>query len=154
MSTLKTNNIVGSGNANEITFVNNKITGTASGNITLPGEGGTNTTNLQQGLAKLWLNVADNGTNNDSLNVSTHTDTADGRQTIAITTAFRATTTMSGAACASETDASNGSGNSNRYAFFIRGGNTSQAFLNTGMCNDGSLEDTNISSGIMCGDLA
>ena len=61
---------------------------------------------------------------------------------------------MSGAACASEVDASNGSGNSNRYAFFIRGDTTVEAFLNTGQCSDGALEDTGISSGIMCGDLA
>ena len=133
----------------------NTLTGASTaGSIAVTGEGNSTTTNLQQGLSKLWLNVADNGTNNDSLNVSSHTDTAAGRQTIAITNAFRATTTMSGAACASETDSSNGSGNSNRYAFFIRGDDTSEAFLNTGQCSDGGLEDTNISSGIMCGDLA
>ena len=134
--------------------VDNLKGSTTGGSINVLGEGTSATTNLQQGLSKLWLNVADNGTNNDSLNVSSHTDTAAGRQTIAITNAFRATTTMSGAACASETDVSNGSENSNRYAFFIRGANTSQAFLNTGACNDGALEDCNISSGGMWGDLA
>ena len=39
-------------------------------------------------------------------------------------------------------------------AKFIRGDNTSQCFMNTGSCNDGALEDCNVSSGIMCGDLA
>ena len=133
----------------------NTLTGvTTAGSIVVTAEGNSTTTNLQQGLSKLWLNVADNGTNNDSLNVSSHADTAAGRQTISITSAFRATTTMSGAACASETDASSCSGNSNRYAFFIRGTSTSEAFLNTGACHDGALEDCNISSGVMCGDLA
>ena len=127
---------------------------TAAGSISVTSEGTSVETNLQQGLSKLWLNVADNGTNNDSLNVSSHADTAAGRQTISITSAFRATTTMSGAACASETDVSNGSENSNRYAFFVRGDTTTEAFLNTGTCSSGGLEDTNISSGIMCGDLA
>lgn len=131
-----------------------RLTMNATGQTTIVGEGGTTTTNLQQGLAKLWLNVENNGTNNDSLNVSSHADTAAGRQTISITSAFRATATMSGAACASETDASNGSENSNRYALFIRGDTTTEAFLNTGVCSSGGLEDTNISSGVMCGDLA
>ena len=147
MSTILANTITAVGGGGSTVKVHNDSTFISDG-------GAVTDSNLVQGLAKLWLNVANNGTNNDSLNVSSHTDTADGRQTIAITNAFRATTTMSGAACASETDSSNGSGNSNRYAFFIRGDDTSEAFLNTGMCNDGSLEDTHISSGIMCGDLA
>ena len=55
MSTLKTDTIVGTGENNEVTFINNKMTGTASGSITLPAEGGTVTTNLQQGLTKYWI---------------------------------------------------------------------------------------------------
>ena len=140
MSTLRTNALEGVDAKNSITIV------AGAGNIT--------TTNVQEGLCKMWLNVADNGTNNDSLNVASHTDTAEGRQTIAITNPFGATTTMSGAGTAAETSSSNGSGNDNRGAFFIRGDTTSEAFLNTLICSSGALEDCSISSGVMMGDLA
>ena len=46
MGTIKADIFTGLGKPSEVTLVNNTITGTASGNITLPGEGGTNTTNL------------------------------------------------------------------------------------------------------------
>ena len=154
MGTIKVDAIEPRATSTDVTLLANKFTGNTAGNLSVTGEGGVTQTNLQQGLAKVWINVADNATNNDSLNIASHTDTAAGRQTIGITNAFRATTTMSGAACASETSVSNGSENSNRYAFFIRGDTTSESFLNTGSCNDGALEDCNISSGGMWGDLA
>jgi hypothetical protein len=71
MGTLKTDTITGLGDNNEITFLSNKFTGTASGNITLPGEGGTTTTPLQGGLIKVrcLASMADNsiyGSNNIS----------------------------------------------------------------------------------------
>ena len=124
-----------------------------TGTLTLTGEGSA-TTDVTQGLAKAWLNTTGNATNNDSLNISSVTDTATGRMTLAISTAFRATTTMTGGACASETDSSSGSGNSNRYAFLIRGANTSQAFMNSGTCSSGALTDVGLSSGSIHGDLA
>ena len=125
-----------------------------TGTLTLTGEGGAATTDVTQGLAKAWLNVTDNSTNNDSLNISSVTDTGTGRMTLALSTAFRATTTMTGGACASETDSSNGSGNSNRYAFLIRGANTLQAFFNSGTASSGALTDVGLSSGSIHGDLA
>ena len=75
MSTLKTDNIVGSGSANEVTFVNNKFTASASGSVTLPGEN-TATTNLQQGLVKAWADfqTASGNSYNGSFNFSTITD--------------------------------------------------------------------------------
>ena len=75
MSTLKTDNILGSGNPNEVTFVNNKFTASASGNVTLPGEN-TATTNLQQGLVKAWADfqTASGNSYNGSFNFSTITD--------------------------------------------------------------------------------
>ena len=140
MSTLRTNALEGVDAKNSITIV------AGAGNIT--------TTNVQEGLLKVWLNVADNSTNNDSLNVSSVADTATGRQKIAITNPFRATTTMSGAGSANETDNNNGSGNNNRAAHFCRGDSTSEAFLNTFNCSGGSLDDVHLSSGLMNGDLA
>ena len=56
-----------------------------AGSITIQGEG-TNTTNLQQGLNKVWINL--NGTStistNDSFNVSGTTDNGTGDYTITI----------------------------------------------------------------------
>ena len=48
------------------------------------GEGGSNTTNLQQGLAKSWCHMQGSGTvtADDSLNIASITDTATGRYTL------------------------------------------------------------------------
>ena len=154
MGTIKVDTIEPRATSSDITLLTSKFTGNTAGNLSVTGEGGVTQTNLQQGLSKTWVMIADNASINDSLKVASHTDVTDGRQSMTLTNAFRATTTMAGAACAAETGVSNGSGNSNRYAFFIRGDNTSQCFMNTGSCNDGALEDCNVSSGIMCGDLA
>ena len=80
MGTLKTDVITGLGSNNEVTFLSNKMTGTASGSITLPGEGGSTTTNLQQGLLKAWADYQTSGSNafNGSFNFSTITDVGTG----------------------------------------------------------------------------
>jgi len=87
MGTLKTDIITGLGNVQEVTFVSNKMTGTASGSVTLPGEGGSTTTNLQQGLAKCWTQF--NGTSTvatqDSFNQGGLTDNGTGDYTITYT---------------------------------------------------------------------
>jgi len=58
---------------------------TTAGSITVQGEG-SNTTNLQQGLIKVWArmdcNTSSSVTLNDSFNVSTVSDTAVGRSII------------------------------------------------------------------------
>tara|TARA_A100001388_G_C28532455_1_gene386218 strand:+ start:216 stop:647 length:432 start_codon:yes stop_codon:yes gene_type:complete len=80
MGTLKTDVITGLGSNNEVTFLSNKMTGTASGSITLPGEGGSTTTNLQQGLLKAWADYSTSGTAsiNGSFNHSGLTDNGTG----------------------------------------------------------------------------
>ena len=51
------------------------LTGVSTaGSISVTGEGNSTTTNLQQGLAKAWLNQSQNNTINDSLNISGLTD--------------------------------------------------------------------------------
>tara|TARA_B100000214_G_C23824382_1_gene561197 strand:- start:414 stop:803 length:390 start_codon:yes stop_codon:yes gene_type:complete len=61
---------------------------TVAGSITVQGEG-SNTTNLQQGLAKAWGNSNAAGTTiNDSFNVSTLGDTATGKQAWNLTNAM------------------------------------------------------------------
>ena len=59
---------------------------TTAGSIVVTGEGNSTTTNLQQGLAKVWVNIDGTGTitNSDSLNVSGLTDNTTGDYTISI----------------------------------------------------------------------
>ena len=64
-----------------------KFTGvTTAGSILVTGEGNSTTTNLQQGLAKCWINIEGDGTiaTSDSFNVSGITDNTTGDYTIAI----------------------------------------------------------------------
>jgi hypothetical protein len=69
MSTVKTNTLTGT---------------TSAGSIVVTGEGGSNTTNLQQGLAKAWINqdgTASGAAARDSFNISGVTDTGSGNYT-------------------------------------------------------------------------
>ena len=65
-----------------------KFTGvTTAGSILVTGEGNSVTTNLQQGLAKLWCKFDQVNSNaiNDSFNLSSVTDTAGGRYSLNFT---------------------------------------------------------------------
>tara|TARA_R100000988_G_scaffold98399_1_gene66525 strand:- start:40 stop:465 length:426 start_codon:yes stop_codon:yes gene_type:complete len=57
-----------------------KFTGvTTAGSILVTGEGNSTTTNLQQGLCKVWYNISSNfSTTNDSFNITSITDNATG----------------------------------------------------------------------------
>jgi len=72
MSTIKTNTLTGT---------------TSAGSIVVTGEGGSTTTNLQQGLIKAWGNI--NGVTttvlNDNFNHSSITDVDTGRTTMTFT---------------------------------------------------------------------
>ena len=60
----------------------NKLTGVGTaGSIVVTGEGNSTTTNLQQGLAKVWQST-DVTTLNDSNNVASVVDTATGKLTV------------------------------------------------------------------------
>ena len=59
----------------------NTLTGTSTaGSIAVTGEGNSTTTNLQQGLAKAWINMNGSGTisTRDSLNIASITDSGTG----------------------------------------------------------------------------
>ena len=69
----------------------NKLTGTSTaGSISVTGEGNSTTTNLQQGLAKAWVNIDETGTasTRDSYNVSGITDNGTGDFSHAFSNAF------------------------------------------------------------------
>mgnify|MGYP003633299371 FL=1 len=95
MSTLVTNTITGLTTATSVTMpTTTKIGATAivsasAGSATIIAEGGTNTTNIQQGLAKAWCNYR--GTTNvigNSFNISSVSDDATGRFTESYSTSF------------------------------------------------------------------
>ena len=95
MSTIKVDTLqTRSGNTAAVTgsgFVaTDQIRGnTAANSVTVVGEGGTNTTNLQQGLVKAYTCVdASEGaefSSNDSFNIGSITDTATGKFTLVYT---------------------------------------------------------------------
>jgi hypothetical protein len=67
------------------------ITGVATaGSIAITGEGNSTTTNLQQGLAKAWINLNGTGTiaARDSFNLSSLTDNGTGLYTKSFTSSF------------------------------------------------------------------
>ena len=63
---------------------------TTAGSIDVTGEGNSTTTNLQQGLCKMWINF-DPDTIEDSFNVASHTDVATGQFRPIVTNAFSGT---------------------------------------------------------------
>ena len=76
MSTLKVDTYLTRGGASEIAI--DKLKGvTAAGSMLVVAEGGTTTTNLQQGLCKAWVNH-NQATVHDSFNVGSVTDNATG----------------------------------------------------------------------------
>ena len=85
MSTIKVDTYLTRGGVSEIAI--DKLKGASSaGSMTVVGEGGSTTTNLQQGLAKAWINF--NGTSTiatrDSFNISSIADVNTGIYTITI----------------------------------------------------------------------
>ena len=68
-----------------------ELTGRASaGSIAVTAEGGTNTTNLQQGLCKVWVNFTGVTTTaaRDSFNVASFTDVGTGKTNVVYTSAM------------------------------------------------------------------
>jgi hypothetical protein len=68
-----------------------KLTGTTSaGSIVVTGEGGSTTTNMQQGLAKAWSQVkqTDTWAMNDSFNISSGVDSGTGLAGMTLTSNF------------------------------------------------------------------
>jgi hypothetical protein len=83
VSTIKVDTYLTRGGASEIAI--DKLKGASSaGSMTVIGEGGSTTTNLQQGLAKFWMNYHSGTTINDSFNSTSLTDNGTGDYTMTI----------------------------------------------------------------------
>ena len=75
-----------------LNFGNTVIANASAGSTTITGEGGSTTTNLQQGLSKHWASFNGSGTVAlfDSFNNASLTDNGTGDYTLGITNDFRA----------------------------------------------------------------
>jgi len=132
-----------------------KLTMNSTGQTTIVGEGGTNTTSLQQGLAKVWTHWNADGTPSirDSINSASITDHATGDQSINFTNGMsNANYTVSGAV-------GNGNDTDGVNSQIRRGTSSTTAQRYTIQYAGGSpvgtaLYDYQYTSGIIHGDLA
>lgn len=126
------------------------LTGKASaGNITVTSEGGVATMQLQQGLAKAWINF--NGQNTpaarDSFNISTLTDVGTGVYEPNFSSA------MSNANYATTCGPNGGNAGSVNYALGVNSTTTTKVTLRNQNANGGEEDNTQNNASIH-GDLA
>tara|TARA_B100001093_G_C26195845_1_gene745926 strand:- start:43 stop:510 length:468 start_codon:yes stop_codon:yes gene_type:complete len=155
MSTIKVDTYLTRGGASEIAI--DKLKGASSaGSMTVVGEGGSTTTNLQQGLAKSWLNYNHpSAAVRDSLNVGSVTDNATGHFTKNYTNNMNGDYAVS---CNSAETAGSGP-DSDRYITLARGANrlsSDSTQFSAGDVSDqmSTLRDQNIATTLSFGDLA
>jgi hypothetical protein len=89
MSTVKVDTIQTTGGVSEIAI--DKLKGvSAASSISVVGEGGTTTTNLQQGIAKCWFQITQDSSHSidDSFNVGSIADGGAGETTVNFTNAM------------------------------------------------------------------
>jgi len=138
-------------------LVDNLTGKTAAGSIVVYGEGGTATTNLQQGLAKAWNRISISGGTpsiDDSLNASTVTDVTAGKYQTNQTSSMANTNYLAPNFSSYQSTAQD----LDRYGTgdFSGGGNDSRATTGAQVCGyyNGSFQDC-ITAGTMAfGDLA
>jgi hypothetical protein len=131
--------------------VDNLKGSTTSGSINVLGEGTSATTNLQQGLAKVWFNIDCTGTPSyrDSLNCTSLTDDATGNMTHNFTNNM-------GNANYSLSGASGGDAGAwaNNLAHFSTATPDTTSTSKIAIAYNGSYADTDRNSGSYHGDLA
>ena len=130
----------------------NTLTGvTTAGSIAVTGEGNSTTTNLQQGLAKVWCHLDMNTENtiDDSFNVGSITDRATGKVTVTMTNAMASINYSSVGSCWN-----GGVDNYNRGVNYDNARTTTTTLFVTTKFNDASLLDGQDVDCINHGDLA
>ena len=141
-----------------------KLTGTSTaGSILVTGEGNSNTTNLQQGLAKAWINFNGAGTiaTRDSFNAASIADNGTGQYTVTYSSAMGNTSYMTLASsgcnrngnsytswCAADTTSS-GTGDTDAYT-----NKTSSALQICNLTGANTADDTIDINLLVQGDLA
>ena len=132
------------------TLKTNTLTGTSTaGSIAVTGEGNSTTTNLQQGLLKVWHNFDGEGTiaTRDSFNVSGLTDVGTGDYRSNLTNAFANDDYAHVLSCSSQ----------NGYIAVLEreAYNTTTALSNYVMdFVNGGVDDANVVCALAAGDLA
>ena len=129
-----------------------KLTMNSTGQTTIVGEGGTTTTNLQQGLAKCWFVFDATGTPSidDSFNASSLDDDGTGRYGLHYTSNFAtANHTLGG-------DSTKGDANSTMRSLNFHTTTTSTVDMDNWNISTGSAgqDDAFANKGVVCGDLA
>ena len=140
------------------TLKTNTLTGTSTaGSIAVTGEGNSTTTNLQQGLIKVWVNFdgsASGAAARDSYNVSGMTDNGTGDYTTAFTNAMGNTNyvLLDGSVNDGSTRGSHLCGQANAHA---TGSFRANYGVTDGSEGDGNVEDDmNLAAQGYVGDLA
>jgi len=140
------------------TLLLNTLTGkTSAGSIVVTGEGGSTTTNLQQGLIKQWVNLtAATPAYKDSFNASTVTDEGLGLYEYPFTNPM-GNANYSAVGCAST------KGTANSYSAIVTTGDSANSYglhstasirFNTWAYNASSLSDQDTVNSMVSGDLA
>jgi len=131
--------------------VDNLKGSTTGGSINVLGEGTSATTNLQQGLAKLWCHLDMNTENtiDDSLNTSSVTDRATGKVTVTASNAMTSINYSSVGSCWN-----GGADNYNRGVNYDNARTTTTTLFVTTKYQDASLLDGQDVDCINHGDLA
>ena len=154
MGTIKVDTIEPRATATDVTLLASKFTGSAAGNLSVTGEGGSVQTNLQQGLVKCWSKSEQSSTasGEDSFNQASITDHGSGDYGINITNDFANT----GYSAVTDTSSDSGhlcmnygadEGTGNRYAAGIF-----RIYIIER--SDGSATDSVHVCAILAGDLA
>ena len=135
----------------------NTLTGASTaGSIAVTGEGNSTTTNLQQGLAKAWVNfdgTASGAASRDSFNVSGMTDNGTGDYTVTINNDFGNANYSAVGCCIAGT----GSGNNGQVVSSIGSGSNAPAGSIRFAVQYSSSQAKNDVDGVsvhFCGDLA
>ena len=101
MSTIKVDTYLTRGGASEIAI--DKLKGvTAAGSMLVVAEGGTTTTNLQQGLNKAWHLASNDSALSDSFNVSGGTDNGTGDYSYALSNSMNSANYSVAGVCAED----------------------------------------------------
>jgi len=120
-----------------------KFTGvTTAGSILVTGEGNSTTTNLQQGLCKVWHNSQNDASANDNFNVSGSTDNGTGDYSYTFTNSFANAHPAISGICAED----------DRNAQFVRSRSTSEYRIRHYGHDDAYADVAN--AGQLHGDLA
>ena len=132
------------------TLITNTFTGkTSAGSIVVTGEGGSTTTNLQQGLNKVWFTLGVDAVQDDSFNCSSVDDDGSGDYGIHFTNDFNN-------ALYSSSIGMTVTGLNDRYMVQSPSKAAGAVEVRLISTNDGSATESNITHAEMkiCGDLA